>query len=102
MPPEFERLEEEEKWIKQHEQNLIEAARAKRKQEEEERIKKLCYMRCPKCGSELEEIEIEKVLIDRCKECEGIWLDKGELEKIRQGEEGERQKFFGKFMNLFK
>ncbi|MGQ9823860.1 MAG: TFIIB-type zinc ribbon-containing protein [Desulfotomaculales bacterium] len=37
---------------------------------------------CPVCGSSLREIPKYGVLIDACPECRGIWLDRGELEKI--------------------
>ena len=48
-------------------------------EEEKERLKKLHYMQCPKCGMELIEIDYKGIKIDECSECEGIWLDAGEL-----------------------
>jgi uncharacterized protein len=40
-------------------------------------------MRCPRCqSSELAELDREGVTIDRCSSCRGIWLDRGELEKL--------------------
>jgi hypothetical protein len=40
-------------------------------------------MRCPSCGdSRLIEIERSDVLIDACPSCRGVWLDRGELDKI--------------------
>jgi uncharacterized protein len=39
-------------------------------------------MRCPGCGSRLVEVERSGVLIDACPECRGVWLDRGELDKI--------------------
>jgi Zn-finger nucleic acid-binding protein len=39
-------------------------------------------MRCPNDGSRLVEVERADVLIDACPECRGIWLDRGELDKI--------------------
>jgi uncharacterized protein len=50
--------------------------------EEREKRRALHHMRCPKCGAQLEEAEYEDVHIDRCTECEGVWLDKGELETL--------------------
>lgn len=44
------------------------------------RLKELHHMRCPKCGMELQEIELRGVKVDKCFGCEGIWLDAGELE----------------------
>ncbi len=39
-------------------------------------------MDCPKCLGKLQEIAVEKVKIDTCTVCEGIWFDKDELEKV--------------------
>lgn len=40
-------------------------------------------MRCPRCEtSVLDEREREGVTIDVCQSCRGIWLDRGELEKL--------------------
>ena len=39
-------------------------------------------MRCPNCGSRLVELERSDVLIDACPDCRGVWLDRGELDKI--------------------
>ncbi|MCL4244574.1 MAG: zf-TFIIB domain-containing protein [Candidatus Dadabacteria bacterium] len=54
--------------------------------EERERIKAVCYMKCPKCGGQLHEVTFRGVSIDRCSSCGGVWLDAGELEKLA-GEE---------------
>jgi uncharacterized protein len=39
-------------------------------------------MRCPSCGTRLVEVERSDVLIDACPECRGVWLDRGELDRI--------------------
>jgi hypothetical protein len=44
------------------------------------------WMKCPKCGADLEEINYQNVMIDTCKECKGIWLDHGELELLSKGQ----------------
>jgi uncharacterized protein len=43
-------------------------------------------MRCPNCGSRLVELERSDVLIDACPECRGVWLDRGELDRILEKE----------------
>ncbi|RLA33996.1 MAG: hypothetical protein DRR11_04150 [Gammaproteobacteria bacterium] len=40
-------------------------------------------MRCPKCRSDMEQIEYEGTEIDRCTTCQGIWFDAGEIESMR-------------------
>jgi Zn-finger nucleic acid-binding protein len=37
---------------------------------------------CPKCTGKLESYRFMDFVLDRCESCEGIWLDKGELEGI--------------------
>ena len=39
-------------------------------------------MRCPACGTRLVELERSEVLIDACPECRGVWMDRGELDRI--------------------
>jgi uncharacterized protein len=39
-------------------------------------------MVCPSCGSRLVEVERAEILIDACPGCRGVWLDRGELDKI--------------------
>lgn len=39
-------------------------------------------MKCPVCGATLLMSERHGVEIDYCPECRGIWLDRGELDKI--------------------
>ena len=39
-------------------------------------------MRCPTDGSRLVEVDRAGVLIDACPTCRGVWLDRGELDKI--------------------
>ena len=65
---------------------LKEKHREETEAEERERIKAICYMKCPKCGGQLHEVTFRGVSIDRCSSCVGVWLDAGELEKLA-GEE---------------
>lgn len=40
-------------------------------------------MNCPRCETnQLSEIDRDGITIDRCERCRGIWLDRGELEKL--------------------
>jgi len=63
-------LLEQKKWEQEREKEL--------KMREERR--RLHYMKCPKCGADLDEITFKQVNIDKCTECKGIWLDQGELQ----------------------
>lgn len=39
-------------------------------------------LRCPVCQGDFREVLKEGVLIDVCTVCRGVWLDRGELEKL--------------------
>jgi len=39
-------------------------------------------MKCPACQVELKMAERQGVEIDYCPQCRGVWLDRGELDKI--------------------
>lgn len=39
-------------------------------------------MKCPNCHVNLSITERNNVEIDYCPECRGVWLDRGELDKI--------------------
>lgn len=66
-------------------------------EEEKKRLKQLHYMQCPKCGMDLIEIDYKGIKIDECSECEGIWLDAGELETVAKLEKTVLDKFFSIF-----
>ena len=65
--------------------------------EEKKKLKNLHYMRCPKCGMELIEIDYKGIKIDECSECEGIWLCAGELETVSKLEKSGLDKLFSVF-----
>lgn len=45
---------------------------------------------CPNCQSNMQALNRAGVEFDMCPSCRGVWLDRGELEKIIQGShEGE-------------
>jgi hypothetical protein len=66
--------------------------------DEKKKLKDLHWMHCPKCGMQLHTIVINKVEVDRCFSCGGIYLDDGELEKIS----GRSSSFFEEMNNVFK
>lgn len=78
----FARTEAEKKkqLAEQHAKSLAEQNRKE--------LKELHWMRCPKCGMELQEIQYQEIAVDRCFSCNGTWLDDGELEKIAAAESG--------------
>ena len=43
-------------------------------------------MKCPSWGGELMELDRSGVRIDACPNCRGVWLDRGELDRILERE----------------
>jgi uncharacterized protein len=39
-------------------------------------------MRCPHCDEDLKMADRQGIEIDYCPKCRGVWLDRGELDKI--------------------
>jgi hypothetical protein len=101
----------EDEWFLQNEKQLLEAARiarlkreeertAREKAEETKRLKDVHFMKCPKCGHDMKEETLERVSVDRCMHCEGIFFDAGELEQIFAQKDEQRRGFFRKLVKL--
>ncbi|WP_144118897.1 zf-TFIIB domain-containing protein [Catellatospora sichuanensis] len=43
-------------------------------------------MTCPKCHGQMRQYERNGVTVDQCAECRGIFLDRGELERLTAAE----------------
>ncbi|NIP39240.1 MAG: zf-TFIIB domain-containing protein [Candidatus Dadabacteria bacterium] len=70
-----------------------------RAQKERAELKEICYLKCPKCAGELHELLFRGVTIDRCDDCNGVWLDDGELDKLAGSEDGN---IIRDFIGMFK
>jgi len=57
----------------------LDAERAAVRQREQ---KKAHWMVCPKCGGKLQEVNLKGVMADHCDGCDGVFLNKGEIELI--------------------
>lgn len=80
------KAKEEEYFVKQ-ERELLAKLKAKQEGEATTALQKTCYMRCPKCGEHLKERSFQKIQIDQCIGCHGIWLDAGEIEQVTAKDE---------------
>lgn len=74
----------EERYFHEKEAEQLKQMRAKldaaRKQRTADQAKEIHWMKCPKCGAEMSEIELEGIMIDKCVGCQGLFFDRGELE----------------------
>jgi Zn-finger nucleic acid-binding protein len=59
-------------------------------------------MRCPKCGGQLVEVEHHHMKIDRCTDCGGIWLDRGEMEMLEHVDQSNIRSFVRTMFGLKK
>jgi hypothetical protein len=87
----FARMEFEKK------KKLEEEKQAKLKGEEKNKLKEIHFMKCPKCGMELIEIDYRGIKIDKCSACEGVWLDAGELQTVSALEKSGLDRLFSVF-----
>lgn len=47
-------------------------------------------MNCPSCSTVLNITERRGIEVDYCPKCRGVWLDRGELDKLLQSSDAER------------
>jgi len=73
---------EEDRYFAQRDQEAIE----KLKQSAAAEASKEALMRCPKCGTKLKTVDHHGVIVEECPSCQGLWLDRGELEMLAQRE----------------
>jgi hypothetical protein len=84
---------QEDAYFHQKEAELL--ARRRAELDAQRRDSTLATLRCPRCASEMTEVAIEHVKVDRCTGCGGVFLDKGELELLTHAKSG------GFFKRLF-
>jgi len=101
IPKPKNRREKEEQYFAEQEQKKRAELRNKLSKEREAKKESQAagehWMKCPKCGGDLEEIGYEDVMVDKCKGCSGIYLDAGELELLLDGRNAKG--FITKFMS---
>ncbi|MDP9192167.1 MAG: zf-TFIIB domain-containing protein [Acidobacteriota bacterium] len=84
-------LERRKKWAQEQS--------AKMADEQKDQLKQLHWMKCPKCGMDLNEIELHGVKVDQCASCGGIFLDAGEMEQI---EKHDQSGVMGRVFSMFR
>jgi uncharacterized protein len=90
----------EDEYIHLAEVEKIRHLREQRELLKKEQDKLVHWMKCPKCGSDMNEIELENVRIDKCSSCEGLYFDKGELDLLVNRKES--HSFFSSLTGLWK
>ncbi len=83
MSDDVRRLKEEEHFHKKDKEliaNLRKKADAERREHERQHRRALHWMKCPKCGHDMKEVEMGPVRVDKCVECGGVYFDAGEVD----------------------
>ncbi len=91
---------EEEYFARQEFERRKQAERVRQERlarEEKDAQRQLHYMKCPKCGMDLVEIDYRRLRIDKCTGCEGVWLDAGELETVTEMDQSVLARLFSGF-----
>ena len=83
-------LERRKKWAKEQAEKMA--------QDEREKLKQLHFMRCPKCGMELQTLEFHGIKVDQCGNCHGVFFDAGEVEELLKHESG----VVGRVLSIFR
>jgi DNA repair exonuclease SbcCD ATPase subunit len=73
---------EEDRFFAEREKALLEKMRHEKTADAEQDLRALTRDRCPKCGTRLDAVLHHGVTVDECPSCHGVWLDKGELERV--------------------
>ena len=93
--------DEEERYFHDKDVELLKKKRDELNRARTERVAEAArsehWMKCPKCGADMQEIEMDGILVDKCSECEGIYFDRGELELMIEAHKGG----FGRLRKLF-
>lgn len=109
--PEDTRQKVEDEWFARHEEELLRQARRehehrmqqlaeKQRAGEEQRLRDLHHLKCPKCGHDMTVRHVEEIEVEQCGTCEGIFFDKGELDAILLKRGDERRGFFRRLRGI--
>jgi len=93
--------EREEEYFVRIEQEMKKQIEERKKKhaskEQREKLRELHFMKCPKCGTELIEIDFKGMKIDECSSCRGMWLDAGEFDALAKIEKPVLERLFNVF-----
>jgi uncharacterized protein len=94
MPTEEKPSRNEEEYFAKLNAELIKERRAALDKARAQSARQSHFMKCPRCGGDLEEMEQHHVKIDRCVDCHGVWLDAGEVELLEHANDNGVTRFF--------
>lgn len=98
MPIDEKPSRNEDEYFARQDAELMKARRAQLDADRAKAARTQSTMKCPKDGADLKERVFHNVKIDGCPECNGVWLDKGELEILAMTDRNPVSRVFGDFI----
>jgi rubrerythrin len=77
---------DEDRYFAQRDKELLDKLKQQQAGSQEAALQQQALMRCPKCGTQLTTVKHHEVTVEECPSCQGMWLDRGELETLAQRE----------------
>jgi ribosomal protein L37AE/L43A len=90
----------EDEYFAKQDAELIKERRARLDHERKSSERASHYMKCPKCGADLQERQYHHIKIDICPECRGAWMDAGEIDMLNHVKRNEFSRFVGSMFGL--
>jgi len=88
------------KKLKKKREKKIKKEAEKEKVKKREKLKKTHWLCCPKCGHDMKVKKLLGIEVDICTLCEGIYFDRGELERLIMKHAENRKGFFRRLIGL--
>ena len=85
---------EEDRYFAERDKAMLEKLRQRMNEKEMQELRTLVEGHCPKCATRLVAAEERGVAFERCPTCQGVWLDKGEMETLAKRE---RDSWLGRY-----
>ena len=77
---------DEDRYFAQRDKEMLDKLKQQQAGSQEAALQQQALMRCPKCGTQLNTVQHNEVTVEECPSCQGMWLDRGELETLAQRE----------------
>jgi uncharacterized protein len=92
----------EDEYFARENAELIKQMRSKLDEDRLKQERRQHFMKCPKCGADLEERAHGDVKVDMCPECHGMWLDAGEIDLMQQISKNPASRIMDDVLSVFR
>jgi hypothetical protein len=102
MVPDEKPSRNEDEYFAREDADLLKRRRAEVEADAVKAQRRQHFMKCPKCGADLKEMDMHGVKVDVCTECHGVWFDAGEIEQMRPEDRHPVRQIIGDFFTGLK